>query len=61
MALDLVTTFKIRNYNTKNTNNIKLHFPKPILKNSYISKNISLIKSAFSAYFHGPPLAGLNF
>ena len=47
-------------YNTKHTQNTKLHF-----QTVYFPKSISRIRhsfeSAFSAYFDGPLLAGLEF
>ena len=61
MTLSLIQTLKITWYNAKHTKRIKLHFHKAnFAKHAYFFKSNDSFEAAFSAYFYGPPLAGLT-
>ena len=62
-SLDLIQTSKTTVYNAKHTKHTKLFwsFFFFLFKNTYFSKSVSSLTSACSAYFDGPPLAGLKF
>ena len=59
--MNLIETPKITIYNTKHNQHIKVRFQILIfLSEIYILKNGHSVLSAFSPYFHGPPLADLK-
>ena len=54
-----IKTLKITISNTKHNRNTKIHFRTSIFQN-FTFPNIHPFQSTFSAYFHGPPLAGVK-